>query len=151
MRFRSLAMLGVTLALAGTAACADNTGPNGAFEAGLYALTSVNGYTLPYSFTDQSTGGTTTLRSDVYTITGDGTYSEVISETVSNSYGTTPTTDSEQGTWIQNGGTITFSPTYSSFSSNLSPYSGSLANGGTLSGPSLLISSPLGQLVYERQ
>lgn len=151
MHVRSLAMLGVVLALAGTAACTDNSGPNGTVTGGLYALTSVNGTALPYSFTDQSTGGTTTLQSDVYTLNGNGTYSEVINETTSTGYGTSPTTDNESGTWSQSGTTVTFQPTYSSFSGSLSPYSASIATGGAFSNNAIVFSSSLGQLVYQHE
>jgi len=152
MRFRSFAALGVALALAGTAACTDNTSPNGQLTGGLYALTSVNGVGLPYSYTDQNTGGTTTLQSDVYTINGNGTYSEVINETVSNGYGTSPTTDNESGTWVQNGNVITFQPNYSTFASPpFTTYTASLSGGGLLSNTSLVFSSGLGQLVYQHE
>lgn len=151
MRFRSLSTLGVALAIAGAAACTDNSGPNGSVAGGLYALTSVNGVGLPYSFTDQSTGGTTTLQSDVYTLNGNGTYSEVINESTATGYGTSPTTDNESGTWSQNGGTITFQPTYSSYSNRLSAYSASLATGGAFGNTVLVFSSSLGQLAYQHE
>lgn len=151
MHVRSLATLGVALALAGCAACTDNSGPNGNVAGGLYALMSVNGVGMPYSFTDQSTGGTTTLQSDVYTINGNGTYSEVINETTATGYGTAPTTDNESGTWAQNGNTITFQPTYSSYSNTLSAYSASLATGGAFGNNVLVFSSSLGQLVYQHE
>jgi hypothetical protein len=151
MRFPSLPVLGVALALAGTAACTDNSGPNGTDVGGLYALTSVNGVGMPYGFTDQSTGGTTTLQSDVYTINRNGTYSEVINESTSNGYGTSPTTDDESGTWSQSGNTITFQPTYSSFSSSLAPYSASLATSGAFGSDVLVFTSSLGQLVYQHE
>jgi hypothetical protein len=150
MRFRSLATLGVALALAGTAACTDTTNPNGTLSGGLYALTSVNGVAVPYSYSNQNTGGTTTLQSDVYSINNDGTYSEVIQETASNGFGSSPTTDNESGVWTQNGNTITFQPTYSTFSNNTA-YSGTLSNGGLFSGSTLVFSSSLGQLVYQHE
>lgn len=151
MHFRSLSTLGVALAIAATAACTDNSGPNGGVVGGLYALTSVNGTGLPYSFTDQTTGGTTTLQSDVYTVNGNGTYTETINETTSTNYGTSPTTDNESGTWVQNGNTITFQPSYSSFSNSLAPYSASLATGGAFGNNVLVFTSSLGQLVYQHE
>ena len=151
MRFRSLATLGVALALAGTAACNDTTNPNGSFTTGLYALTTVNGTAIPYTYNDQTTGGTTTVQSDVYTINSDGTYSEVINESTATSFGTTPRTDNEQGTWTQYNGTVTFQPTYSSFSNALTPYSGSMASGGLNGNGALVFSSSLGQLVYQHE
>lgn len=149
--FRSLAALGAALAIIGTAACADNTGPNGSVGGGLYALTSVNGSAMPYSFIDQNSGGTTTLQSDVYTINTNGTYSEVINESVSTGYGTSPTTDNESGTWAQNGNTITFQPTYSSFSGSLTPYSATIGTSGAFGGNVLVFTSSLGQLVYQHE
>jgi hypothetical protein len=150
MQFRSLATLGVALALAVTAACTDNTSPNGTLSTGLYALASVNGAGLPYTYSNSNTGGTTTLQSDVYSINNDGTYSEVIQETASNGFGSSPTTDNESGVWTQNGNTITFQPTYSTFSNNTA-YSGTLSNGGLFSGSTLVFSSSLGQLVYQHE
>ena len=151
MHVRSLATLGVALALAGTAACTDNSGPNGTVTGGLYALTSVNGTAMPYSFVDQNSGGTTTLQSDVYTINGNGTYSEVINESVSSGYGASPTTDNESGTWAQSGNTVTFQPTYSSFSGTLTPYSATIGTSGAFGGNVLVFTSSLGQLVYQHE
>lgn len=150
MRFRSLAILGAAVALAGTAACTDNSGPNGTLSGGLYALSSVNGSGLPYTYTDQNTGATTTLQSDVYTINTDGTYSEVINESVSSGFGSTPTTNTEAGVWTESGNVITFQPTQSTYS-NAGAYSGSLSSGGLLGNSALVFSSSLGQLVYQHE
>lgn len=150
MRFRSLAALGVAIAIVGTAACTDNSGPNGR-AGGMYALTSVNGTPLPYSYPDQSTGNTITLQSDVYTLNSNATYTEVINETVSSSYGSSPTTDNESGNWSQNGTTVTFQPTYSSFNTSLTPYSGTLSSGSLFGNDALVFDSGSGQLVYQHE
>lgn len=67
---RRLAML----ALAGTlaaSACTDSTGPNGSV-AGTYSLRTINGQTLPYTFS-----GGLQLTSDQLTLYSDGTYEDV--------------------------------------------------------------------------
>lgn len=153
MRFRSLATLGVALAFTGAAACTDTTNPNGTLAGGLYALASVNGTPLPYSYSNQNTGGTTTLQSDVYTISGDGTYSETINETIANGYGTTPTTDNESGTWSQNGNTITFQPVSSTFvNPPYNAYTGTVASGGALGTDVLVFNNTgIGQMVYQHE
>ena len=150
MRFRSLAALGVAITIVATAACTDNSGPNGRAAGGLYALTSVNGTALPYTY---STGGssTITLQSDVYTINTNGTYTEVINENVYNGFTSTPTTDNESGNWSQTGSTISFSPTFSSFNTTLTPYSGTLSSGGLFGNDALVFDSGSGQLVYQHE
>jgi len=88
----------VALAL-GLAACNnDSTSPSGAIS-GTYALRTVNGSSLPYTFSDGSR-----LTSDVLTLYNDGTYSDAAQfsdGTVSN----------EQGFWSNVNGAITFDDT----------------------------------------
>lgn len=150
MRFRSLAALGVAISILGTAACTDNSGPNGQVAGGLYALTSVNGVQLPYTY---STGGasTVTLQSDVYTLNSNGTYTEVINESVYNGFTTSPTTDNESGTWSQAGNTVTFQPSYSSFNPNLQAYQASVQSGGIFGSDALVMNSGSGQMVYQHE
>lgn len=150
MRFRSLAALGVAITIVGTAACTDNSGPNGRAVTGLYALTAVNGAGLPYTY---STGAnsTVTLQSDVFTLNSNGTYSEVVQEIVYNGFTTSPMTDNEQGTWSQSGGTISFTPINSTFNPGLARYSGTLSNGGAFGNDVLVLMSGQDQFVYQHE
>jgi len=111
------------------AGCNDSTGPTRRSAVGLYALQTVNGNALPYTF---STGGgvTETITSDRYTLNGDYTYTEVTR--IQFSDGTT-TTASEAGNWAQNYNALSFQPTSSS-SNNFSAYTASLTGGGVLGG-----------------
>jgi hypothetical protein len=103
---------GIAIALAlSIAACAssDATSPTVSI-AGTYALKSINGTVLPYSFTTSLT-----LTSDVLTMTSSGSYTDVA--TYSNGTSTT-----EQGTYSTNNGSITFTD----FTDNV-VYQGSLS------------------------
>lgn len=149
MRFRSFAALGVAITIVATAACTDNSGPNGRVAGGLYALTTVDGASLPYSY---STGSTTfTVQSDVYTINSNGTYSEVIQESVYNGFTTSPATDNENGTWTQSGATVNFNPTYSTYNTSLTPYSASISTGGLFGSDALVVMSGQDQFVYQHE
>jgi hypothetical protein len=89
---------GIVIALAlSLAACAasDATSPTVSI-AGTYALKSVNGSSLPYSFTTSLT-----LTSDILTMGSNGSYTDIA--TYSNG-----TTTTEQGTYSNNNGSITF-------------------------------------------
>jgi hypothetical protein len=133
--FKSLAAIG---ALAAFAACTDNTSPfNQQLSGGSYALQTVNGSSLPYSYTTGSI--TLTIQSDAYTLNSDGTYSEAINETIFNGFSTSPASDAEAGTWSQNGNAVSFAPNYST-QNNYTQYTGSLTAGGTFSHSSLTFS-----------
>ena len=150
MRFRSFAALGIAITLVGTAACTDNSGPDGRAVTGLYALTTVDGVGLPFTYSTNS-NTTITLQSDVFTLNSNGTYSEVVQEMVSNGFTSTPVTDNEQGTWSQSGSTISFNPTNSTFNPGLVSYSGTLSNGGTFGNDVLVLMSGQDQFVYQHE
>ncbi len=133
--FKSLAAIG---ALALLAACSDTTSPYSTAVGGTYSLNTVNGTNLPYTYT--SGNSTITIQNDIYTLNGDGTYSEAINETVSNGGGGySPASDAEAGTWYQNGNAVTFSPNYSTQNS-YAQYTGSLQTGSTFSHSSITFS-----------
>ncbi len=131
---KSLAAIG---ALALVAACSDTTSPYGASVGGSYSLQTVNSSNLPYTYT--SGGTTVSIQNDMYTLNGDGTYSETISETVSNGGSYSPASDAEAGTWYQNGNAIVFSPNYST-QNNYSQYTGSLSSASTFNHSSITFS-----------
>lgn len=91
--------LGILLlaATTATAACAGNdvTSPTTTL-AGTYSLRTVNGTALPFNF-----GGGDVLQSDVLTLRNDGSYIDV-------SQWNDGSTTSEQGTYTNNAGAITF-------------------------------------------
>jgi hypothetical protein len=130
-------------------ACADITSPANQSAAGRYALQTVNGYTLPYTF--GSGNSTVSLQSDFYTLSNDGTYTETTNETVSNGFQYQNVTQNESGRWSQNGNAVSFYPSFNS-QGNLNPYTGSLSGGGILSGGLSLTIGVNGVVsVYEMQ
>jgi hypothetical protein len=89
---RRIALLAAVIALA---ACTnDSTSPNGSVI-GSYSLRTINGNTLPYTFSNNDV-----LVSDRLTLNSDGSYFDVAS--FSNGQST------EQGTWSINNNLITF-------------------------------------------
>jgi len=137
MRFRTFGSLATVAALAAFAACTDNTSPNNQSAGGTYDLQTVNGNNLPYSYNTSS--GTLTIDSDVYTLRSDGTYNETINETISNGVTSSPASDGEAGTWYQNGNAVVFSPSAST-QNNFTQYTGSLTGSGTFSHSSITFS-----------
>ena len=96
---RRIAVLAFLVVLA---ACSDATGPSGSVV-GSYQLKTINGNPLPYSFSAYG-GSSAVLESDVLTLNSDGTYSDV--GQYSSAQGNTSIT--ENGTWTNNNGSITF-------------------------------------------
>ena len=137
MRFRTFSFVAAVAMLAASVACTDNTSPSNRSAGGTYDLQTVNGTSLPYSYNTSS--GTLTIQSDIYTLNNDGTYNEAISETISNGFSNTPTSDAEAGTWYQNGNAVVFSPNYST-QGNYTQYTGALSGGGTFSHSSITFS-----------
>lgn len=135
--FKSLPAIVAIAALTTVAACSDNTSPSSQYAGGSYALQSVNATNVPYTYNSGS--GTITIQSDIYTLNGDGTYSESINETISNGYSSAPASDAESGTWYQNGSALVFEPTYST-QGNYSQYTGALSGSGTFSHSSITFS-----------
>ncbi len=140
--FKSLAIVG---ALAAFAACNDSTSPGTQLAGGSYALQTVNGSNLPYTYPAGSS--TVTIQSDVYTLNNDGSYTETISEMISNGVTSTPNTDSEAGTWVQSGSTVAFAPSYST-QNNYSQYAGTLSASSTFSHSTLTFQSGGTMWVY---
>ena len=87
----------VALTVALAACGSDSTGPNGQFS-GQYALRTVNGSPLPYTFSP-----TATVVSDIVTLSSDGTYTD-------DAQLTTGEVLPEQGRYINNNGSLTFYP-----------------------------------------
>ncbi len=137
MRFRTFSFVTAVAMLAASVACTDNTSPSSRSAGGTYDLQTVNGTSLPYSYNTSS--GTLTIQSDIYTLNNDGTYNETISETISNGVSNAPTSDAESGTWYQNGNAVVFSPNYST-QNNYTQYTGALSGGGTFSHSSITFS-----------
>src|SRR6059058_5568114 len=104
---RRIALL---LAVVALAACnSDSTSPNGSVV-GTYSLRTVNGNSLPYTFSDGSV-----LVSDQLTLNSNGTYTDIATYSNANS---TP----EQGYWSINNNLISFNDQLSNIS-----YTGSLS------------------------
>ncbi|HEY5087156.1 MAG TPA: hypothetical protein VII66_07375 [Gemmatimonadaceae bacterium] len=137
MRVRNFRSLAVVVALAALAACTDNTSPVTQLSGGSYSLQTVNGTNVPYTYTSGST--TITIQSDIYTLNNDGTYSESISEIISNGFSSSPASDGESGTWSQNGNAVVFAPSYST-QNNYSQYTGALSGSSTFSHSTLTFS-----------
>jgi len=137
LRFRTFGSIATLAALAAFAACTDSTSPYSHSAGGTYDLQTVNGNGMPYSYNTSS--GTLTINSDIYTLADDGSYNETISETISNGFGSAPATDGESGTWYQNGNAVVFSPSYST-QNNYTQYTGALSGSGTFSHSSITFS-----------
>jgi len=111
----------------GLSACqTDSTGP-GASVAGTYELDTINGNTLPYTFT-----GGATLTADQLTLNSDGSYSDVVE------YSNGSTTI-ERGTFFTNNNDIQFQP-----DSGIPEY------GGTVNGSFLVTTSGSFRSAYHR-
>lgn len=96
---RRIAVLAFLVVLA---ACSDSTAPSGSVV-GSYQLKTINGNPLPYSFSAYG-GSSAVLQSDMLTLNSDGTYTDV--GQYSSAQGNTSIT--ENGTWTNNNGSITF-------------------------------------------
>lgn len=137
MRFHTFGSMMTVALLATLAACTDNTSPFDHSAGGTYDLQTVNGNSMPYSYNTSS--GTLTINSDVYTLSNNGTYNETISETISNGFSSSPTSDAEAGTWYQDGDAVVFSPNYST-QNNYTQYTGALSGSSTFSHSSITFS-----------
>ncbi|HEY8310182.1 MAG TPA: hypothetical protein VIG47_06475, partial [Gemmatimonadaceae bacterium] len=127
----------VLAALTTVVACTDMTGLGNQTIGGTYALASVNSNGIPFTYTSGS--NTITINSDIYTLQRNGTYSEIIDETVSNGYSSSPASDAESGTWTQSANAVVFYPSYSTQGST-TQYTASLTSGSTFSRSSLTFS-----------
>jgi uncharacterized lipoprotein NlpE involved in copper resistance len=136
MKARAKFLLATALLMGSAAACSDLTGVNARAD-GVYFLQTVNGTSVPYSFTDNNTGHTITVTSDTYSINSDGTYSD--QQLYREDTGTQVLNKSftESGTWVQNSNVITFTPTQSSIN-DFSLYQGTITNSNAFGGTRIL-------------
>jgi hypothetical protein len=128
MTARATILMAAVLLVGGATACSDLTGTNARAD-GVYSLQTYNGSGLPYTYNDGQ-GNTITINSDTYSLNSDLSYQEFASYKIN---GATQS-QSETGTWSQSNNIVTFYPSQSTFSSTLTPYPGTLGNGGTFSG-----------------
>ena len=113
------------LALATLGACGSDssTNPNADAIEGTYSLRTVNGAALPFTILSGANG--LVLTSDVITITSNGTWSEAIQYRETFNGQTTTETDTDGGTWVRAGGSVTLQ---SNVTGDVA-YSGAYANG----------------------
>lgn len=95
-----------------TAACggSDSTGP--VSVAGTYALSTVNGATLPFTFSEE--GFTVDIMSDVYVLAADGKFTNTTGAKVTLNGETQTTSEISTGTWKLTGAAIALTKTDSS-------------------------------------
>jgi uncharacterized protein (UPF0333 family) len=120
--------MAAALLVAGVTACSDLTGNNARAD-GVYYLQSVNNASIPFTYTDNTTGHSLTVTNDVYAVNSDGTYSDqqLYTDNGSNrSY-------TESGTWNQSNNVVTFYPTQSS-TGNLTVYTATVGNSNVFGG-----------------
>lgn len=124
--------MAAALLVGGVTACSDVTGANARAD-GVYYLQSVNNTTIPFTYTDQSTGHSLTVTNDIYSVNSDGTYSDqqLYTDNGQNrSY-------TEAGTWTQGNNVVTFYPSQSS-TGNLTTYTAAVANSSSFGGAKTL-------------
>lgn len=142
-------LVAVALGASAFVACSDITSPANQNASGQYALATVNGYSLPYTF--GSGNSTVSLQSDYYSLGSDGSYNETTTETISNGFQSQYVTLNESGRWSQSGNAVSFYPSYNT-QGNLNPYTGSVSGGGFLGGGLTLTIGVNGVVsVYEMQ
>ena len=125
-------LMAAALLVGGATACSDLTGTTVRAD-GVYYLQTVNGNTVPYSYSDNTTGHTLTVLGDTYSVNSDGTYSDqqiyredTGTQILNRSY-------TESGTWAQRNNVVSFYPSQSS-TGNLSTYQGTIANSNVFGG-----------------
>ena len=121
-------LMAAALLVGGLTACTDLTGANARAD-GVYYLQSVNNTTIPFTYTDNTTGHSLTVTNDVYAVNSDGTYSDQQLYTdngLNRSY-------SESGTWSQSSNVVTFRPNQSS-TGNLTIYTATVGNSNVFGG-----------------
>lgn len=129
---RRTVLMAAALLVGGVTACSDLTGANARAD-GVYYLQSVNNTTIPFTYTDQSTGHSLTVTNDVYAVNSDGTYSDqqLYTDNGQNrSY-------TEAGTWTQSNNAVTFYPSQSS-TGNLTTYTAVVGNSSSFGGAKTL-------------
>lgn len=128
MTARRTVLMTAALVVGGLTACTDLTGVN-ARANGVYYLQSVNNTTIPFTYTDNTTGHGLTVTNDVYAVNSDGTYSDQQLYTdngLNKSY-------TEAGTWTQSSNSVTFHPNQSS-TGNLTVYTATVGNSNVFGG-----------------
>ena len=129
---RRTVLMAAALLVGGVTACSDLTGNNARAD-GVYYLQSVNNASIPFTYTDNSTGHSLTVTNDTYAVNSDGTYSDqqLYTDNGSNrSY-------TESGTWTQSNNVVTFYPNQSS-TGNLSVYTATVGNTNVFGGAKTL-------------
>jgi hypothetical protein len=129
---RRTVLMAAALLVGGVTACSDLTGNNARAD-GVYYLQSVNNASIPFTYTDNSTGHSLTVTNDIYSVNSDGTYSDqqLYTDNGSNrSY-------TESGTWTQSNNVVTFYPNQSS-TGNLSVYTATVGNTNVFGGAKTL-------------
>jgi hypothetical protein len=132
MMARRTVLMAAALLVGGVTACSDVTGANARAD-GVYYLQTVNNSTIPFTYTDQSTGHSLTVTNDIYAVNSDGTYSDQQLYTdngQSRSY-------TEAGTWTQSNNVVTFYPSQSS-TGNLTTYTAVVGNSSSFGGAKTL-------------
>ena len=119
---RRTVLMAAALVVGGLTACTDLTGSTSRAD-GVYYLQSVNNVTIPFTYTDNTTGHSLTVTNDVYSVNSDRTYSDQQLYTdngANRSY-------TESGTWTQSNNIVTFYPSQSS-TGNLTVYTATVGN-----------------------
>jgi hypothetical protein len=134
---RARLLVAAALVVGGAAACSDLTGFNGTAD-GSYFLQTVNGNTLPYSFSES--GSTITVLSGTYALNSNRTYTALLTYRITTGSQTSTGSQSESGDWTQSGNSVTFTPTFSDVG-DYTVYSATIANSSTFGGSRTLRTS----------
>jgi len=134
---RARLLVAAALVVGGAAACSDLTGFNGTAD-GSYFLQTVNGNTLPYSFSES--GSTITVLSGTYALNSNRTYTALLTYRITTGSQTSTGSQSESGDWTQSGNSVTFTPTFSDVQ-DYTVYSATMANSSTFGGSRTLRTS----------
>jgi hypothetical protein len=126
--------MAAALLVGGVTACSDLTGNNARAD-GVYYLQSVNNVTIPFTYTDNTTGHSLTVTNDIYAVNSDRTYSDqqLYRDNSTNSN----KSYTESGTWTQSNNVVTFYPNQSS-TNNLTVYTATVGNSNVFGGAKTL-------------
>jgi hypothetical protein len=134
MMARRTVLMAAALLVGGVTACSDLTGTNARAD-GNYYLQTVNNVTIPFTYTDNTTGHSLTVTNDIYAVNTNGTYNDqqlYRDNTINSSLSYT-----ESGTWSQSNSTVTFYPNQSS-TGNLTVYTATVGNSNVFGGAKTL-------------
>jgi hypothetical protein len=134
MMARRTVLVAAALLVGGVTACSDLTGNNARAD-GVYYLQSVNNVTIPFTYTDNTTGHSLTVTNDIYAVNSDRTYSDqqLYRDNSTNSN----KSYTESGTWTQSNNVVTFYPNQSS-TNNLTVYTATVGNSNVFGGAKTL-------------